>query len=292
MPASTDAPWVVTADEYHADHSHVGRSMAEVFRKSRRLYEARYVTRTLDVPPPSDAMVRGTLMHMAALEPERFASRVACKPTFFKDGEAINRRLKAHREYLAEWLANVPDGSIIATRGEAATAQAMGRALRGNPAIRQFLDAPGQSEVAIRWVDEHGLPRKAMFDRLAEYRGHTCLVDLKSARQWKPDPFARQVVNLGYHRQLAWYAAGARAVFDCEVQCLLVVVHAEPPYETVAYDLSADFLQLGRDQNERTCRQLAECYASGDWSDPEHGRILTLQMPGFALTQDQWEVEP
>jgi hypothetical protein len=76
--------WQCTNEEYHAKCDYVGKSMLDDFRRSRRLYEARYVTRTMKHPGQSLAMLKGTLLHRRLLEPDRYFNSVVVSPRFDK----------------------------------------------------------------------------------------------------------------------------------------------------------------------------------------------------------------
>ncbi len=71
MITRTD-PQQQSAAEYHADYSAVSNSMLSVFRQSRQRYRDRFVTRTMSPPGPTPAMRLGSLLHLRALEPERY----------------------------------------------------------------------------------------------------------------------------------------------------------------------------------------------------------------------------
>lgn len=64
-------------EDYHADTGAFSASALEDFRDSRRLFEARYITKTLPPKAATPAMELGTCVHLRILEPERYFATLA-----------------------------------------------------------------------------------------------------------------------------------------------------------------------------------------------------------------------
>ena len=58
----------VASDVYHKDTTKLSNSMLATFCESRRLYEAKYVTKTFDSEPATKPMDRGDVIHRVLLE--------------------------------------------------------------------------------------------------------------------------------------------------------------------------------------------------------------------------------
>ena len=64
-----------------------------------------------------------------------------------------------------------------------------------------------------------------------------------------------------------------------------------PPYPAGAYelnDLDRNGKSLGERQWRRALNQIAECYDTGNWSDPWEGEIISLGLPAFAFSEESY----
>src|SRR5581483_10081660 len=95
----------LTNEEYHA-HRATSHSTLEMFRRSRKLYHAIHVARTMDRPEPTAAMQLGTHVHCAVLEPERFEAEYVYAPK-------CDRRTTAGKAAYAEFCAATAGKTVI-----------------------------------------------------------------------------------------------------------------------------------------------------------------------------------
>src|SRR5574338_91776 len=138
--------WQCTNEEYHAKCDYVGKSMLDDFRRSRRLYEARYVTRTMRRPAQSQAMLRGTLLHQRLLEPELYFKSVVVSPRFDKRTKIGKEAAQLFEERAAE------TGKTVIDETMAACVDQMADAVRKNPVTARLLEIAGEIEHSITWT--------------------------------------------------------------------------------------------------------------------------------------------
>jgi len=285
IATSTDKPTGLTneqllADDYHADPA-IGASMIEDFYRSRRLFEGRYVTKKIPPKKRTAAMELGTLVHMRVLEPTRYGAEV-----IVASADAPDRR---SRNYWAD-LEEQNEGKHIITHATGCEVEAIAESVLSKRWARRLLASDGQPEFSIFWTDqETGLNLKCRVDWFAGI----CL-DLKTTADPSPANYARTLVNLGYHRKLAHYCAGISAYTGEDATLLHIAAGTEPPYACGAYEIDDRDMwdhrtpSLGQKQWRQILRDLAECYATNDWSDPFEREIVSLRLPQFAFSESQW----
>lgn len=220
----------------------------------------------------TDAQVIGTAIHLAVLEPARFAAEVVVSPAF-------NRRTNAGKADAEAW-ALVHAGRVVLEQDDYDIAQRCGDAVRAHPAARALL-AEGAPEVTLQWIDEAtGTPCKARLDWLRPDMG---VVDLKSTRDAAPAGFARSIATFGYARQAAHYSRGVRAVLGVDMPFwTFIAVEKEPPFAVGVYVLDDESMAAAGAQVEAAYARHAECRASGRW--PAYSDLIqTISLPRWAL---------
>lgn len=279
----------LTNEQYHAT-PFIGASMLEVFRKSRRRYYEQYVARTIPAKPASPAMELGTLIHCRILEPEKFAGMVGeVAPEVAPDGKPwLRRKGSQHEAWWNEWLESQA-GRIPVDKATANRIEAIAAAVWANEDAKRLLSRPGKPEYSISWKDrETGLELKCRVDYFAEIP-----VDLKTTKDPSPMAYPHDVVRFGYHRKRAHYQAGIFALTGEHYPFCHIAAGTEQPHEVAVYDIDdmRNGKSLGEQQWRETLNQLAECYASGDWSNPWESQITSLSIPNWAFFEDAYLVD-
>lgn len=284
--SGTPAEQLSLAD-YHADLSHVGKSMLDVFRRSRKEYRSRFVNRSMAEPPETPAMRFGRLFHLALLEPDRYASEVAVVPEFAPDGERWDRRRKDHKSAWELWEQS-SNGKSPVDELEDDRLGEMLRAVYDSPTARPLMDREGEVENAIRWrCPITGLRCKARRDKISA----DSLIDIKTSADVCPEAFARTAARFGYHRQAHFYRWGHEVVTGRLLPFLFVCVAIKQPYEVAVYELDSAAMELGRRQVHESLEQLAKCMETGQWEAIHERATLTIALPRWTEHQDEWQAE-
>lgn len=282
---STAREWPCTNEVYHGDTSRISNSAKEVFRRSQREYESRFVSRTMAPPEPTKALRIGGLLHVAVWEPERWARNFLPE---LEPPDFGNLRLKVVREQRDAWLAAVArqvEGKTIIDRGEHVLVENMREALYAHPIARTFIEAEGPTEHTITWTDpETGLELKSRRDKVLPLD----LPDIKTTEDASPEAFAKSCANYGYARQAAWNIAGEHERTGERKNFVFLVV-SKSTFEVAVYTLNEEAIILGDRQNRATLNRMAECRASGCWLAPHEKQITELSLPGWAYKTD-WEL--
>ena len=253
--------------EYFADHDRVSASMLSVFRKSRKLYHARFVARTFE-QGSSARFDLGTACHTAVLEPDQLEARVAVSPQ-------IDRRTKAGK---AEWqeFTEANDGKLILKPDDFDTVQRVRDSVMACGLARQLVEAAGPVEVPVVWQDlETGLGCKAKPDKMLGDGG--TIVDLKTTSDASEFGFSGSLAKFNYGIQAAHYLDGTGAD-----RFVWVVVSVEPPHEVAVYELDAESMARARSAHMQTLLELSVVSESGEW-DPQPTAPTKIGIPKWWL---------
>lgn len=222
----------------------------------------------------TDAMKRGRAVHLAAFEPERF--RAECVVW-----DMGTRRGSDWEEFK---LRN--KGREILTEGMNEVALAISKAARSSAMAAPYLSG-GKGEQTVQWthvepevlaVEGFSVDCKGRLDFISKAGA---LVDLKTCADASPEAFGRQVANLEYHVQAAWYVDGYKAATGVELPYVIVAVEAKAPFIVQVYRVPVDLLQLGRERYRGLLRRLHQCRQESSWPGYSDG-VLDLCLPKWA----------
>lgn len=276
--------WDVDDATYFADSPHsLSHSESEDFAENPALYEGRHLlkrwaeerTAPLEFGVAFDATV-----FTAVLSP---GSIVQIPPDVLTTNG--QRRGKAWDEW-----SSAQGSKILVTQRQAAVIAAMLDSLHAHESANRLLfELEGRAQQAIRFECPHtGIVRRSKLDRLLLKDGY--IVDLKTAADSSPKAFAKQAIDLGYHRQAQWYQEAVWMTVGEKLPFVFVVVQKTPPYTVNCIDLDEEFLELAAEENEATLRRFAECQRTGVWRHESHGSVITISPPGWAKQERYWSL--
>ncbi len=233
---------------------------------------AHYLAERDKVTEPTDAMVIGSAVHLAVLEPVRFSREVIVAPKF-------DRRTTSGKAAAAEFDAEYADHMKL-TLADFDTVRRSADAVLAHPAARALL-SEGAPEVTLRWVDATtGAPCRARFDWLRPDHG---AVDLKTTRDASPGGFPREIAQHGYHLQAAHYDAGALAVLGQSLPYwAFVAVEKEPPFAVGVYVLDRESIDAAAARVADALGRWRASTDSGRW--PAYSDLIEpITLPKWAL---------
>jgi hypothetical protein len=243
---------------------------------------AHYLAALLAPSKDTAALKRGRAVHVAVLEPDRFASLYSVwgSRRSGKDWDAFDAS-----ERLAE--------REVLTEKEYELAKAIAIAVRGDPVAARYVTGV-KTEQSIGWTH-----RRPEFEGLAGYEmackarldavGPLGIVDLKTARDGSPSAFGREVLRLEYHVQAAWYVDGYRAQTGRELPWSWVVVESTPPHVVQVYQADQDVLELGRERYRELLDLLHACSRDNNWPGYATSE-MPIQLPRWAWPSDSDDV--
>lgn len=222
---------------------------------------------------PSDAMLRGTAIHAAIFEPEKFKTQFRVYPGPVRRG----------KEWEAWRLANM--GCVNVTQKDLDAVTVMSEAFFRNRRAAEFV-AKGAPELTIEWTDdESGIRCKGRLDFLCDI---DIIVGLKSAKCAERGAFGRQAMSLLYPLQWAMYHDGFLKKTGRKPQMMEIVLESKAPHDSVIYRVTEQVLDVGRALFRKYITRLAECRDKNEW--PGYGDVLDVELPAWATALDG--VEP
>lgn len=228
---------------------------------------------------PTPAMVLGSAIHCLCLEGlETFAKQ------YIRAGK-FDRRTKEGKANYEAYLEAKGDATELSWELWDQT-HAVAAAVLKSPMAQALIEgANGHSEEVVQWFDkETGMLCKCKADRIQTIDHETYVVDLKTTRDASPQSFARDMANLRYHWQAAFYSDGVAASGDWGPVkgFIFIAVEKEPPYPVAIYNVPESTLQHGRDQYRAALHKLKECLEADYWPGYDD-KIRDLELPRWAL---------
>ncbi len=221
----------------------------------------------------SDSLKLGTAVHMAILEPEKFAA------THVVTDIRRDARTKKWQEYEYEQLAL---GKTILIQSEHARIIAIRESVLSNSKAAQYLSG-GQPEVALQWTLGSGEISFKCKGR-ADYIGDA-IVDLKSTQCSSPRAFARSAYKYGYFGQAAWYSDGLFLSTGKRKPFVIVAVESAAPHLVTVFRVPDALIAFGREQYLSLLGKLDYCQRNNWWGGYTEQDEVDLTLPDYMEKQ-------
>ncbi|MEP8670731.1 RecE family exodeoxyribonuclease [Enterobacter hormaechei] len=235
---------------------------------------------TLPVPVKTSGSRDALLEQLAIINPD-LVEQEAQKPTPLKVSGTktdMNQAVKAVKpdavfadELLDAWRDN-PEGKVLVTRQQLATARAIQSALLAHPTAGMLLTHPSRAvEVSyFGFDDETGLEVRVRPDLEIELDGVRIGADLKTISMWNVKQESlrsrlhREIIDRDYHLSAAMYCE--TAALD---QFFWIFVNKDENYHWIAIiEASTELLELGMLEYRKTMRAIATGFDTGEWPAP------------------------
>lgn len=229
---------------------------------------AHYQASLTEPPPETDALRFGKLLHLAVLEPERYAALARPCPKF-------DKRTKAGKADLAAWAESLTDDCIEVPEAWHGKIQRMSDKVHAHTMAARLL-ARGTRESSFFWTDPAtSVLCKARPDFVSQ---SNILVDLKTTTDARIDPFSRAIWEYRYDIQAAHYCAGAAATgLARSDQYAFLVLEKDPPHEVAVYVASDTVIGVGTQWRRDAMAVYARCRSTGVWPGyPQRAEIIGL----------------
>ena len=251
------------SDIYHA-HDSVSNSGLKLVNRSPAHFKR---------PPErtsTRAMVVGSALHMACLEPDLFYA------TYVLLDDAENRLCKEYKDQKKKCSED-----LILVKSEIEKIEGITKSLYSNPEATKLLNQDGWNELSGFAHDaETGMICRHRFDKLTK-KG--LAIDLKTTTDARPNAFSRSIFNFGYHVQDAFYSDQYQWITGEELEGFaFIVVETESPYAVKVYYLGDESRNLGRETYRKALNTFAYCKDTKEWpsynDEPEE-----INVPHWAL---------
>lgn len=174
-------------------------------------------------------------------------------------------------ELLDAWREN-PEGKVLVTRQQLATALAIHKALLNHPTAGKLLTHPSRAvEVSYFGIDEEtGLEVRVRPDLEIDMGGLRIGADLKTISMWNIKQeglrakLHREIIERDYHLSAAMYCE--TAALD---QFFWIFVNKDENYHWIAIiEASEELLELGMLEYRKAMRAIANGFDTGEWPAP------------------------
>lgn len=276
-------------------------SRLEVFRRSPLQYRHSLTAE----PKVTPALERGTALHLALLEPEKFEGRYVVIGTCegrLKNGNPCSYQGSWWREGQSFCKRHDPlDGAPMDPEVEVLTETEMAKVVGMRDAImerddpgarraRSMFEGDGAFEVTIIFDDpETGVRCRIRPDRLVRRAGMH--VALKSARAASGYAFRRDAESRGYFRSLALYRRGLQAVNWPYQHTSVLAIEPEPPHDLECWLVEEGTpdgaLETADREVTEALRDFVRCRDDDFWPGYNRGELKLLTRPGWATRDDK-----
>lgn len=231
------------------------------------------------------ALGKGRRVHVATLTPERWGACYGTGPDLSqvrtKDGKISASPLATTegKALMAEWLAANPGVELVSDADRDAAFR-ISYAVETHPAAAPVFTACRLREAAWQ-VEIDGVLSKCQADL---YGGGT-LGDLKTiGKMLSVRALQRQVLDYGYHGQLAWYRRVMRAAGVAVDRCVLIFVESTEPHDVAVVDVSEEWLALGDELVDQALAAYAEVIAGR--AVGRFPGVVALEVPAWATPEE------
>ena len=213
------------------------------------------------------SMSLGSAAHCIILEgKEVFESRFIIAPE-------CDRRTKIGKQIWKDTMDNRGDKTVIPHKQLKALV-GMAQSIANHPSAREYL-SEGEAEMAFTW-EEEGVDLKGKADWLSRY-----LIDLKSCQDSSEYVFARTIINMKYHKQMAMYRNGLGANSVWPDACLIIAVENSAPYTCNIFELSEDLLEKGEGEYRELLRKHKACTEANSWPAYTNAGVILVDCPAW-----------
>lgn len=236
---------------------------------------------------PSAAMHIGSATHTLVLQPSLFNAEFAISP------EGLNLRTNAGKEQLAIFM-DSNEGKTILTADQFDQAKTMADRILAHPIASILLEDIIPESSVYWWYRSMDTDDKTRYREMVKVRpdaiskSHPVILDIKTTRDASFSGFSKIINDLHYHVSAAMYLEGINQCkplleetgFMCYLKFIFICVENFAPYEVAVYELSDEFLQVGKIKYRNAMERLAAARSENWPGYPEGVRII--DPPGWA----------
>ncbi len=263
----------MTNDQYHAGPGISKSHLDAIAGKSPRHYYQKYLAPDRQRSEPTAAMLQGSAIHSAILEPDMFPTEYVAAPDDAPK-RPTSRQVNAKKpsgdtlmaiDFWAEFDAK-HRGKTVLDAEAYASCLAVRDAVWSHPVASGLLQG-GKSEQSFFAHDEAtGELIKCRTDYLHD--SGAMIVDVKSTEDASPDGFGKSAANFRYTIQPAWYNKVLDKAFgEHPEHWVFLAVEKQPPYAIGVYFIEPDQLARAEIAAARDYARIVEAKRSGNWHD-------------------------
>ncbi len=258
----------LSSEQYHAADGISNSGLGIIADRTPAHYFASLTEPRIATP----AMLAGSRLHLAVLEPELFTQKYGVMPK-------VDLRTNVGKETKRAWEIANPNRTPISA-DEYSQSLFIADALHRSSTVRELLHG-GHIERSVFAKDPvTGILVKCRPDSDKVITGRRVLADLKTTESADAENFMWSAYRYGYFRQAPFYldVCEWEASEQAPEDFFFIAVEKEPPYAFVVYQAAPRMPARGRDAYRGALNTYAACMTSGQWPAYE-ADIHTLDLP-------------
>jgi len=266
----------MTNEQYHSDTSSISKSGLDKIESSPLDYWWHYLRPERELHKPTEAMIFGTALHLAVLEPNEFQKTYVVMPS-------INKRTNIGKsEFLSLTASCEANNQVLIHPEDYDNVRRMRDAIFKHPTAK-LLFQNGIAEQTFMFKEPNtGACCKIRPDWLDNNSG--LCVDLKSTEDATQNGFAKSAYNFKYYKQDPFYLDGLEASGNDRSGFVFVNIEKTEPFKIGVHYLDNRSRQFGRDEYLRNCDTYVECLETGIWKGYDE-KISEVSLPEWAFNK-------
>lgn len=223
------------------------------------------------------AMVLGSALHCAILEPNRFASN-------YLHIESADRRSSVYKEAIK----NHPEDMVLIT-SESDYIRGMQASVHANPAAYNLIEKIDWTELSLFTKD----PATGVYVRIRmDAYTDGCILDLKTTSSAAESDFSRSIFNYRYHCQAAFYIDAFKWATGEDIAFKFIAVESDIPHASMVYKLDDISLEIGRAEYRKALNLYADCLFKDEWPTYPGNEVENIiALPEWAINRFEAENE-
>jgi len=268
---------MTTAQQYHADLTHLTKSKLDVISEAPAKYKHFYI----DGNPRKEtkAMFEGSASHRYVFEQHTMGDYYFVFDDSYivaEIGGARPRNTSRYQEWKSEQLEKNA-GKLEIDTDLLATVQGVHQAAQNNSNYAELI-RPGYQAEQILYGEIDGVQVKCRLDCHIEST-HT-IIDLKTTTDASERDFAWSCLKYRYHVQDAFYSEIYRQNYGVTPRFIFLAAEKTAPYLNELYELSEYDRERGTELYRADLQTYKRCIASGVWHGlTESTEVKTLILP-------------
>lgn len=219
-------------------------------------------------PEQTAAMITGTVVHTATLEPERFLDTHVAMPE-------CDRRTKAGKEFYEKFIIE-NHGKTVMSAPTYHQVFGMIGSVMAHKSAKAILQK-NHNELSF-FAELEGVKCRCRPDILREGR---LIADLKTTDDAGFRGFQKSFANYKYHRQAAFYCdLVAQITGETYDTFTIIAVEKHAPYAVQVFVIDEASIEKGREEYQRGLAVYRECLLTGKW--PAYSEdVVPMNLPSW-----------
>ena len=239
----------------------------------------------------SSAMIFGTAVHTAILQPDDFT----VKYTVMDDtkiceeiGGAKPRLTNAYKVWRDNFFSENAGMEII-EENNYISAVNIANAIKSHSIAAAMIAAKGDIEKRLNWkhtgIDVTGQPDKVILP--CEEYPNGMIVDIKTCQDSRLNAFRNAIWGYKYHLQSAAYVEAVEESTGYKMPFTFIAIESENPYGIGTYELEEYVIDYGLSEIDRLIRLYGECLKQDIWNGYSQ-ELAKIELPAFADITSNW----